>query len=103
MLLERLSPLPGIRISRGKLRPVYAFDGLDRCSGSAERKNERKKERKKERMKGRKKERRRRRRRKRSRVRRKLSNSIYTNSRSTAPRLLLVTVIKQIILIINIS
>ena len=56
MLFERLSPLPGIRISRGKLRPVYAFDGLDRCSGSAERKNERKKEGKEERRKGRKKE-----------------------------------------------
>ena len=55
LLFERLSPLPGIRISRGKLRPVYAFDGLDRCSGSAERKNERKKERRKGRKKERKK------------------------------------------------
>ena len=65
LLFERLSPLPGIRISRGKLRPVYAFDGLRRCSGSAERKNERKKEGKEERKKERKKERRRRRRRRR--------------------------------------
>ena len=56
MLFERLSPLPGIRISRGKLRPVYALMVLTgvvavRKERMKERKTERKKERKKKKKK----------------------------------------------------